>query len=122
MLNNLLIKNFSGSKVVVSVLKHVLELVVDHKLLHISQAKVSSVDQALDGSQLINNDKLFVLSVEVDGIKICVEQLFIDDLISLGLHIEVHDSAQDLEEVGRDISQVSLVMAFEVRPNQKILL
>lgn len=54
----------------ISVIEHVSELVVNHLDLLVSQSVSFSVDQTLDSSELVNENKLWVVSLIVDSIKI----------------------------------------------------
>ena len=54
----------------ISVIEHVSELIVDHLDLLVSQSISFPIDQTLNSSELVNKNKLWVVSLIVDSIKI----------------------------------------------------
>jgi hypothetical protein len=89
--------------------------------LSIGQTISLSVDQTLDGGELVNQNKLWVISVIVDSIQISLEQLIVKVVAVSLVNGHIKDSAADLEQVLHDV----ILITFEVLQiglNQKILL
>jgi len=59
------------------VVVHVSELIMDHLDLLVGQAVRLSVDQALNGSELVNENKFWIVSVVVDSIKVSLKKLVV---------------------------------------------
>lgn len=91
---------------------HVLEFLMNMGDLLIGQVVGLSIDQALDGRQLISINKIWVISIVVDRVKVSEEDLVIEGVVS-GVHASlvgglVHDSANDLEKVSAYIVLLTL--------------
>jgi len=104
-----------------SLVSHVLELKVDLSDLLIGKAVSWSVNQILDGSKLVDEDEIVVVSGVVDGIKIGVQKVLLKEVMSSLVNRQVEDSAGDLEQVLRNIVVVSLEL-LEIRLNEDVLL
>ena len=63
------------------VIVHVSELIMDLLNLSIGQTIRFSVNQTLDGSELIDQNKLWVISMIVNSIKISLEELLVQDIV-----------------------------------------
>lgn len=63
------------------VIVHVSELIMDLLNLSIGQTIRFSVNQTLDGSELIDQNKLWVISMIVNSIKISLEELLVQDVV-----------------------------------------
>ena len=50
---------------------------MNHGDLAVVKAEGLAVDQAFDDSQLVEHDKVSVLNLEVDGVKIILDQLIL---------------------------------------------
>jgi hypothetical protein len=103
------------------VIVHVSELVVDLLDLSIGQAVGLSVDQALDCGELVDQNKLWVISVVVDSIEIGLEELVIKVVAVSLVHSHVQDGAADLEKVLHDVLLIASVL-LQIGLNQKVLL
>lgn len=104
-----------------SLVSHVLELKVDLSDLLIGKAVSWSVNQILDGSKLVDEDEIVVVSGVVDGIKIGVQKVLLKEVMSSLVNRQVEDSAGDLEQVLGNIVVVSLEL-LEIRLNEDVLL
>ena len=82
---------------------HVLEFLVDQSDLLVSQTVGLSVNEALDGADLITVNEIWVISILADRVKVSVKDLVIKEVVSSLVHILVDDSANDFEEVSADV-------------------
>jgi hypothetical protein len=89
--------------------------------LRVGQAVRFSVNQTLDGCKLVNQDKLWVISVVVDSIEICLEELLIQEVAVSLVDRHVENGTADLEKILHDVFLVSSEL-FQIGFNQKILL
>ena len=64
----------------IPVIVHVSELVMDLFDLPISQSISFSVDQALDSCKLINESEFWIISLEVDSIKVSLQKLLVQNI------------------------------------------
>ena len=105
----------------ISVVEHVSELIVDHLDLLVGQSISFSIDQTLDSSKLVNENKLWVVSLIVDSIKISLQQLLVQHVGRSLAHRHVEDSTGDFEKV---LNNVILICSsnLQVRLDQKVLL
>ena len=104
-----------------SVVGHILELALDELHLLVGHAETFPVDQAFDCSQLINENQVWVISMEVNGIKICDQKLVVQVVGTLLVDVQAENSTQYLEQVFGDVVQV-LIVRFQVRLYQQVLL
>ena len=104
-----------------SVVVHVSEFIVDLLDLRVGQAVRFSVNQTLDSRKLVNQDKLWVISVVVDSIEISLEELLIQEVAVSLVDRHVEDGTADLEKILHDVFLISSEL-FQIGLNQKILL
>lgn len=86
-----------------SVIEEIRELFVDCQDLVVIQAVWLSIDQALDRGQLLQDKDILVLLVQVDVSQIRIQQVLIELLVDLRRLLQIHDRAQNPEEVLRDL-------------------
>lgn len=65
-----------------SLVSHVLEFEMDLSDLLIRKTVGWSVNQVLDGSELVDKDEILVVSGVVDGIEISVQQVLLKEVVS----------------------------------------
>lgn len=58
-------------------------------------AEVRSVDDVLDGSELVDEDEILFVLIEVDGVDVFQESLVIDVGSSFIMNFEIQNGAQD---------------------------
>ena len=104
-----------------SVVVHVSEFIMDLLDLRVGQAVRFSVNQTLDSRKLVNQDKLWVISVVVDSIEISLEELLIQEVAVSLVDRHVEDGTADLEKILHDVFLISSEL-FQIGLNQKILL
>jgi hypothetical protein len=89
--------------------------------LSICEAIGLSINKTLDCGELINKNKLLVLSVEVDRIEICEKELVIQEIMTSLLNLQIQDGAADFEKILANVILFTLV-CLQVRRNQQVLL
>lgn len=82
---------------------HVLEFLVDQSDLLISQTVGLPVNEALNSGDLLSINEIWVISIVVDRVKVSVKDLVIKEVVASLVHVLVHDSANDLEQVSANV-------------------
>lgn len=82
---------------------HVLEFLVDQSDLLISQTVGLPVNEALNSGDLLSINEIWVISIVVDWVKVSVKDLVIKEVVASLVHVLVHDSANDLEQVSANV-------------------
>lgn len=82
-----------------SLLVEVLELLMNHAEMLVSQTECLSVCKAFDSCHLVEENQVVVLDVEVDRVQVLLQNLRIDDVNASLFETHIHDSTQDLEKV-----------------------
>lgn len=77
--------------------------------LSICEAVGLSVNKTLDCGKLINKNELWVLSIVVDSIEVCVEKFVIQEIVASLLNLQVEDSAADFEKIFANVILFTLV-------------
>jgi hypothetical protein len=113
--------SFLDEKMVLSIFIHIFEFRVNHGNLSISQRIRFSIDQTFDGSKLIDEHKLWIISMEVDSFEISLEERIIKDWAALLINLHINDSTAYLEEILNYVIGVSSV-GLQVRLNEQVLL
>lgn len=86
-----------------SIVEEVQELLVDGQHLVVVEAVWLPVDQALDRGQLLKNQNVLVVLVQVNVRQVRVQQVLIQWAVDVGRLLQIHDRAQNLEKVLRDL-------------------
>lgn len=82
-----------------SLLVEVLELLMNHAEMLVSQTECLSVCKAFDSCHLVEKNQVVILDVEVDRVQVLLQNLRIDDVNASLFETHIHDSTQDLEKV-----------------------
>lgn len=80
-----------------SIVMHVLEFFMNLSDLCIGQTVCLSVNQALDGCDLFSINEIWIISIVVDRVKVCVKNFVIKEVVASLVNALVHDSANDFE-------------------------
>lgn len=100
---------------------HVLEFLMNLSDLCIGQTVGLSIDEALDGSDLVSVNEIWVISIVVDRIKVSIKDLVIKVIVAPLVRALFHDSANYLEKVSAYIVLLTL-KGLQIRGNQQVLL
>jgi hypothetical protein len=79
------------------------ELLMNEPNLIISEAVLLPVDQRLDRGKLVDEDKVWIISLEVDGVQVGEEKLVVEVLASVWLEMNVQNCTQDLDKILREV-------------------
>jgi len=112
---------FSIENSSLSIFSHVVEFLMNQFDLSICEAVGLSINKTLNCGELVNKNKLLVLSVEVDRIEISVKELVIQEIMASLLDLQIKDGAADFEKVLANVILFTLV-CLQVRRNEQILL
>lgn len=104
-----------------SLVSHVLELKVNLSDLLVGEAVSWSVDQILDGGELVDEDEIVVVSGVVDGVEVGVQKVLLKEVVSSLVDGQVEDGASDLEQVLGDVVVVTLEL-LEIGLDEDVLL
>jgi len=104
-----------------SIFSHVVEFLMNQFDLSICEAVGLSINKTLNCGELVNKNKLLVLSVEVDRIEISVKELVIQEIMASLLDLQIKDGAADFEKILANVILFTLV-CLQVRRNEQILL
>lgn len=86
-----------------SLVIHVDKLLVDHLHLGVGHTEGFSINDALDGGQLVQKDKIVVFQFQTDGVKSFGEDFFVKHVESSLFEAHVENSAKELEQVSDNI-------------------
>jgi len=78
--------------------------------LHMAQAVSFSIDQALQGVDLVHHDEVSVLVIVIDGTHIRLQKLVVKLVVTSHFQFEVLDGAAELEEVLDDVFRLTGVL------------
>ena len=79
--------------------------------LCMAQAVGFSIDQALQGVDLVHHDEVSVLVVVIDGTHVRLQELVVQLVVTPHFQFEVLDGAAELEEVLDDVFRLTGVLA-----------
>lgn len=75
-----------------------------------AQAVSFSIDQALQGVDLVHHDEVSVLVIVIDGTHIRLQKLVVKLVVTSHFQFEVLDGAAELEEVLDDVFRLTGVL------------
>ena len=106
----ILILFISHHHVSLSLVSEVLEFIMNKLDLLVGQAEALSVDQTLDGGELVNQNKVLVISAKVDRVEISEQKLLVEEVVASLPHGKIKDGATNFEQVFRNILLVTSVL------------
>lgn len=100
----------------IPLLEKVLEFLMDHLKVLVSQAERLPISKAFNRRHLVKKNQVVVLDVEVNGVKVLSQDLGVNDVDASLFEAHVHDTTKNLEQILENILLCMLVKVLDFTP------